>query len=174
MVTVREFLQMPEIEGERRELIGGEIVTMGFGKTPHEVVKSNLLRILVIWLAKNPIAKLFAETLFQLDDSSSLIPDLSVVFPGHIAAGTTDWPQGAPGIAVEVVSLETAARLEQKVDLYLAHGSQSVWVVFPEHRIVRIYDASGLSRKFERTQSLEDPSILPGFSVPVSAIFDGL
>jgi len=174
MVTVREFLQMPELEDERRELIGGEIVTMGFGKAPHEVVKKNLLRILVIWLAKNPIAELFAETLFQLDDNSSLMPDLSVVFPGHIATGTTDWPQGGPGIPIEVVSSETAARLEKKIDLYLAHGSKSVWVVFPEQRVVRIYDASGRSTKFEQNQTLEDPNVLPGFSTPVSAVFEGL
>jgi Uma2 family endonuclease len=96
------------------------------------------------------------------------------VFPGHVAPGTTDWLQGGPGIAVEVVSSETAARLEKKIDLYLAHGSKSVWVVFPEHRVVRIFDASNRSTKFEQNQTLEDPSVLPGFSTPVSAIFEGI
>jgi len=174
MVTVREFLQLPELEGERRELIGGEVVTMGFGKAPHEIVKKNLLRILIVWLAQNPLAEVFAETMFELDDHDSLIPDLSVVFPGRIAPGAKDWLQGAPEIAVEVVSSETAARLEQKVDLYLANGAKSVWVAFPEHRVVRIYEASGLSRKFDQDQTLEDPTVLPGFSSPVSAIFEGI
>jgi Uma2 family endonuclease len=174
MVTVREFLQLAEPEGERMELIGGEVVTMGYGKAPHEIVKSNLLGILVVWLAQNSVGKLFAETMFQLDDYDSLIPDLSVVFPGQAAPGTTDWLRGAPGIAIEVVSSETAARLEQKIDLYLAHGGKSVWVAFPERRVVRIFDASGLSRKFEQHQTLEDPNVLPGFSTPVSAIFEGI
>lgn len=174
MVTVREFLQMSEQEDERRELIGGEIVTMGFGKAQHEIVKKNLNRILVVWLASHPIAELFPETLFQLDDNSSLMPDLSVVYPGHIAPGIADWPQGGPGIPIEVVSSETAARLEKKIDLYLAHGSNSVWVALPEQRILRIYDASGRSTKFEQNQTLEDPNVLPGFSTPVSAIFEGV
>jgi Uma2 family endonuclease len=174
MVTVQEFLQLPEAEGERRELIGGEVVTMSYGKAPHEIVKSNLLRILVVWLAQNRVGKLFAGTLFQLDDHNSLIPDISVVLPGQIAPGTTDWLHGAPGIAIEVVSSETAARLEGKIDLYLAHGAKSVWAAFPEHRAARIFDASGLSRKFEQNQTLEDPAALPGFSTPVSAIFEGL
>jgi len=174
LVTVREFLQMPENQDERRELIGGVIFSMSYGKAPHEVVKKNLNRILVVWLAQNPIAELFPETMFQLDDNDSLIPDLSVVFQGHIAPGTKDWPQGAPEIAIEVVSSETAARLEEKIDLYLAHGSKSVWVAFPERRIVRIFDATGLSTKFEQHQTLEDPSALPGFSTPVSAIFEGI
>jgi Uma2 family endonuclease len=174
MVTVQEFLQLPELEGERTELIGGEVVTKGYGKGRHEIVKSNLLRVLVVWLARNPMGSVFAETMFQLDDHNSLIPDLSVVFSGRVAPGAKDWWQGAPEIAVEVVSSETATRLEQKVDLYLANGGKSVWAAFPEHRIVRIYEASGLSRKFDQDQTLEDPTVLPGFSTPVSAIFEGI
>jgi Uma2 family endonuclease len=81
---------------------------------------------------------------------------------------------GAPEIAIEVVSSETAARLEEKVGLYLAHGGKSVWVAFPQQRAVRIFDAAGLSKKFEQNQMLEDPNILPGFSTPVSAIFEGI
>jgi Uma2 family endonuclease len=174
LVTVREFLELPEVEGERMELIGGEVVTMGYGKPPHEIVKSNLNRILVLWLAQNPIAKVFPESMFQVDDQNALIPDLSVVFSGHGSPVAKEWWQAAPGIAVEVVSSETAARLEQKVDLYLANGGKSVWAAFPESRIVRIFDASGFSRKFDHDQTLEDPTVLPGFSTPVSAIFEGI
>ena len=174
LVTVREFLQLPEPEGERMELIGGEVVTMGRGKIPHEVVKSNVLQILSVWLAKNPVGRLFGETMFQLDEHNSLIPDISVVFPGRIAPGSSDWIQGAPEIAIEIVSSETAAALERKIDLYLAHGGKSVWVVFPEQRLVRIFDAANRATKFEHGQTLDDPTVLPGFSTPVSAIFEGI
>jgi Uma2 family endonuclease len=112
--------------------------------------------------------------MFQLDERNCLIPDVSVLRPGHIPPGSTGSIQGAPEIAIEVVSSETAVHLENKIDLYLAHGSKSVWVVFPAQRIVRIFDASGQARKFEQNQTLEDPSVLPGFRVPVSAIFEGL
>ena len=81
--------------------------------------------------------------------------------------------QGAPDLAIEVVSSETAARLEEKIELYLAHGSKSVWVVFPETRIVRVFDVDGQSKKFEPGQRLEDPA-WPGFQAPVSAIFEGI
>jgi hypothetical protein len=43
LVTVREFLELPEPEGQRMELIGGEVVTMGQGGMPHEVTKSNII-----------------------------------------------------------------------------------------------------------------------------------
>ena len=173
LVTVQEFLQMPEPDGQKLELIGGEVVSMGRGKTPHEVVKKNLNKILVVWLAQNPIAELFPETMYQLDEYNSLIPDLGVMFPGRLSPGSTGWIQAAPELAIEVVSSESAERLEQKIALYLAHGSQSVWVVYPKQRVIRIFDASGQSRKFEQTNTLTDP-VLPGFSSPVSAIFEGI
>ena len=53
LVTVQEFLRMPEPEGQRIELIGGEVVTMGRGGIPHETVKKNLIRMLVLWLGGN-------------------------------------------------------------------------------------------------------------------------
>jgi len=174
LVTVQEFLALPEPEGQRIELIGGEVVSMSFGHIPHEVVKKNLNKILVVWLAQNPVAEVFNETMFQLDDYNSLIPDLSVLFPGRVTPGATGLFQRAPEVAIEVVSSETATRLETKVELYLRHGSKSVWVVFPEQRAVRIFDATGQSKKFEQSQTLADPGVLPGFQVPVAAIFEGV
>jgi Uma2 family endonuclease len=174
LVTVREFLELPEPEGQRMELIGGEVVTMGRGGIPHEVVKSNVARVLTAWLLENPIGAVFNETMFQLDERNCLIPDVSVLRPGHIPRGGTGSIQGAPEIAIEVVSSETAVHLENKIELYLAYGSKSVWVVFPEQRIVRVFDGSGQSRKFEQNQILEDAGALPGFRVPVAAIFEDL
>lgn len=173
LVTVQEFLQMPEPEGQKLELIGGEVVSMGRGRIPHEFVKSNLIQILSVWLAQNPIARLFVETTFDLDEYNSLIPDLSVVFPGRIHPGNTGWMQAAPELAIEVVSSESAERLEEKIELYFAHGSRSVWVVYPKQRVVWVFDANGQSRKFEKSQALEDP-VLSGFSTPTSSIFEGI
>jgi Uma2 family endonuclease len=174
MVTVREFLQMAEPDGQRMELIGGEVVTMSYGGYPHEIAKSNLIEILAVWLVANRIGKLCSETMFRLDDHNSPIPDVSVVSLGRVKPGSMGHLQGAPDIAIEVVSSETAAMLEKKIDLYLAQGSKSVWVVFPQYRVVRIFGPDGLSRKFQQHQTLEDPSALPGFSTPVSAIFEGI
>ncbi|HTR38702.1 MAG TPA: Uma2 family endonuclease [Bryobacteraceae bacterium] len=177
LVTVHEFLQMPEQEGVRRELIAGEVVsediTMGTAHWPHENTKKNVNKILVLWLAQHPMAEVFPETGFQVDEHDALIPELSIVFTGQFEQRTEGLPKGVPGVAIEVVSSEPAARLEYKVESYLAHGAKSVWTVFPEQGIIRIYDATGQSKRFELNQTLEDPA-LPGFSVPVAAIFEGV
>jgi Uma2 family endonuclease len=173
LVTVQEFLAMPEPEGERLELIGGEIVSMSQAGYPHEVTKSNVIRVLTAWSLQNPGLRLLCETSYQLDDRNCLIPDISLINENRIVPGSRGVFQGAPEIAIEVVSSESAARLEDKIELYLACGGKSVWVVYPERRAVRIDTVYGM-KKFRRDQPLVDPAVLPGFSVPTSAIFEGV
>jgi len=171
-MTVEEFLNLPEVEGGRLELINGEVVCMGLAAYPHEITKTNLNRLLTLWSVQNPPAMLFCETAYQLGGSDTLIPDLSIDSK-RISPGATGVFQGAPELAIEVVSSETADRLEEKIELYLSSGSKSVWVVYPKPRTVRIFDASGGAKLFAGNQHIVDP-ILPGFNIPASAIFEGV
>jgi Uma2 family endonuclease len=173
LVTVQEFLEMPEVEGVFQELIGGEIATMPRAGQPHEVAKSNLFRALVPWSLQYPGMRMFVEAAFQLDDRHCLIPDISLIRSNRIIPGSKSVFQTGPEIAIQVVSSEPAARLEQKIRLYLAHGGHSVWAVYPQERMVRTQDAEGNSRIFDGDRLLTDPT-LPGFSIPTSAIFEGV
>jgi len=164
---------MPEPEGQRLELIGGEVVTTGRGGFQHEWVKGNVIEILLAWILQNRSLKLLSEAAYELVEHNSPIPDISVVSRQGVHAGA-ELIQGAPVLAIEIVSSESAAGLETKVTLYLARGAKSVWVVFLELRLVRIYDSSGPSRKFEENETLEDPTVLPGFQSPVSAFSEGI
>jgi Uma2 family endonuclease len=128
----------------------------------------------VLWLAQNSTAELFAESMYHIDEHNALMPDLSVLFPGRTGPGSKGWIRGAPELAIEVVSSESAARLERKIRLYLAHGGKSVWTIYPQERMVRIQDAAGAARIFLDNQPLTDPAVLPGFSIPTSAIFEGV
>lgn len=172
LVTVQEFMEWPESEGQHMELIHGEVISMASGYAPHEVVKKNLNKILVLWLAQNSAAELFVESMYRIDEHNALSPDLSVLFPGRIGPGSTGWIPRAPELAIEVVSSEPAARLERKIRLYLANGGKSVWAIYPQERMVRIDSATGTT-KFLDDQPLVDP-VLPGFTIPTSAIFEGV
>jgi len=174
LVTVQEFLEMPETEGLIEELIGGEVISMPVSGQPHEVTKSNLARLLVSWLAQNPGLRVFIETAYQLNDQTCLIPDISLLATARIVPGSTGVFQKPPELAIEVVSSEKAAHLEAKIELYLAYGAKSVWVAYPQRRVVRIFDPAGGARRFEHDEPLVDPNVLPGFSVPTSAIFEGV
>jgi Uma2 family endonuclease len=174
VVTVDEFLKLPETEGERIELIQGEVICMASAGYAHERVKANTNRLLVPWLIQNPIGLVFIETAYRLDEHNAPIPDVSMVANDRLLPGMQGLINGAPDLAIEVVSSETATHLQGKIRLYLKHGSKAVWVVYPEHRMIEIYNANGQMRTLEQDQILEDRDVLPGFSVPVSAIFEGL
>jgi len=173
-MTVDEFLKLPEVEGEKRELIHGEVASMAYAGFLHERVKSNLNKILVVWLDRHPSGQVFLETTYRMDGEEALAPDLSVLRNERLAPVTKDLPVGAPDLAIEVVSSETAARLRTKIRLYLKFGSRAVWVVYPDERIIEVHRAIDQVTILGPNQILEDPDALPGFSTPVSAIFEGL
>jgi Uma2 family endonuclease len=81
---------------------------------------------------------------------------------------------GAPDIAIDSVSSETAAHLQNKIDLYLEHGRTAVWVFYSRPPRILMHGASGLATKLHGNQILDDADVLPGFSAPISAIFGGL
>ncbi|MGA2212653.1 MAG: Uma2 family endonuclease [Bryobacteraceae bacterium] len=173
-MTVEEFLNLPEVEGERLELIDGEVNSMPLSGQPHEVTKSNLIMLLAPWATLNPGLRVFCEAAFQVNEANCLIPDISLISSSRIVPGGRGIFQTAPEFAIEVVSSEPAARLEDKIELYLSHGSKSVWVVYPNKRTVRVFDIEGGAKLFGNDQPLTDPSVLPGFSIPTSAIFEGV
>ena len=141
---------------------------------PREVTKSNVNRVLNGWSLQRPGFRVFCETPFQVDERTCLVPDVSVIESIRIVPGSTGIFQGVPELAVEIVFSELATSLENKIELYLSSGGASVWAVYPEQRSVRVYDAAGGSKRFRNDQPLVDPTILPGFNIPTSAIFEGV
>jgi len=172
-ITVEEFLKLPEVEGQKMELIHGEVVSMAYAGFVHERAKSNLIKILSAWLGQHRFGQIFAETTYSLG-SEALAPDLSVLCNERLTPVTKDLPVGAPDLAIEVVSSETAARLRTKIRLYLTYGCKGVWVVYPEERIIEVHRTIDHVTILGQDQILEDPDALLGFSTPVGAIFEGL
>ena len=173
-MTADEFLTLPDIEEQRVELMDGEVVDMPSGGPAHERVKANLNRILDRWLDRHGAGLVYAESAYRLDDQIVQVPDLSVLHSERLDRRIEEQLRGAPDLAVEIVSSETADRLQTKIRLYFKHGSKGVWSVFLRSRTVQINHPNGHAETLEQDQILEDPAALPGFSIPVSAIFEGL
>jgi len=173
-MTVEEFRALPDIEEQRVELIDGEVVEMPSGGPAHETVKSNLTEILVAGRLREQAGKVYAGSGYRLYDRTELVPDLSVLGSERLKRRIEERFRGAPDLAVEVVSSETAARLRTKIRLYFEYGSKAVWVVYPEERLIEVHRAIDRVTILGQDQILKDPGTLPGFSTPVSAIFEGL
>ena len=178
LMTVDEFFALPEKEGVKRELSDGvlieETIEMGNANPRHEIVKINFIWILTGFLHRDELGRISAESMFGLKRSLR-IPDISYIskerFPLDISGRVL---KGAPDIAIEVVSSESAADLENKVQQYLKDGARAVWVAYPQARVIRTFEPDGTSHLLEGDKYLEAPGILPGFRAQVSTFFENL
>ncbi|MDQ6701253.1 MAG: Uma2 family endonuclease, partial [Acidobacteriota bacterium] len=83
LMTVDEFLELPEKEGIRQELSDGvlieeEIEKLGYADGRHERVKANFNEILVVFAEHQKLWLVFPVSNFKLGNSAR-IPDVSLV-----------------------------------------------------------------------------------------------
>ena len=178
LYTVDEFerlLTQPENQDRLLELIHGEIVE----KMPteeHSIIVGNLYISLRAFVDKNGLGRVAFEVRRKLpgDEHNALLPDveftrqerlLPIVKKGAV-------PQ-MPDLAVEVKSPDdTYQKLREKAAYYLAHGTQMVWLVYPEKRMVEIQTADDFEYK-KAGEILDGGELLPGFTMKVDDIFAG-
>jgi Uma2 family endonuclease len=174
LLTVEEYAQLPEEETMLTELAEGEIVRVSDAKFVHELVKSNCLDILAAYVLGNPVVKMFSESMYKLGKREGRIPDVSLLTKDRVAQQNRDgFLEGAPDLALEVVSSESAVFLERKVNLFLANGCRTFWVVYPRERTLCIHRKNE-HLQLREGQYAEEPDILPGFRVLVDRFFDGI
>ena len=178
LLTSDQFLALPEEFDQygnvvHRELINGEVVTMPHAAQRHDIIRGNILEALIVYLRANRGLGLKAlpDTEFVVGANDTFIPDSCVIAIDRLDPDKHKYIQAAPALAIEVVSpSESAAYLRIKTAAYLANGSRSVWIVFPEVRSVMVYTADSL-RELKVDETITNP-LLPGFSCPVAAFFE--
>lgn len=171
LVTAEDFLSLLDArEDERLELVKGEIFAGSLTAPLHNLVRDRLLILLGTFLKGRALGTAIAEQAFVLSEHTVRIPDVALVREG----GLHDLhraPEGAPELAIEVISPSNTPReMDQKISDYFAAGSKRVWVVYPEEREVYMYGFTGLVRR-SRDEAIEEPELLPGFSIKVSDLF---
>jgi Uma2 family endonuclease len=174
LMTLEEFERLSSDDGVLYELDEGELVSMTFPMPKHARVQLALMLELGAFLKQRPLGELLCDTGYLLSSDPPTLrgPDL-----GFLRAGRKIEPEaritGAPDLAVEIVSpSDTASALLRKVQQYLASGARTVWVVYPDNAQVHVFEASGQTRVLSREDVLTEPNLLPGFSVPVAALFE--
>ncbi len=77
-----------------------------------------------------------------------------------------------PDLAVEVVSpTDLAEELMQKLLEYFQAGVRLVWVVYPEQKLVYVYESLTQVRGLTHQEELDGGSMLPGFRLPLANLF---
>jgi Uma2 family endonuclease len=145
LMTFEEFELLPEHPG-KQELVKGELIELPPPKKKHNLVADAFFLALVEAMTKMraegahpPMSIPHREMGYRVtrNPDSWLIPDVSISYPDH--AGD-EYFEGSPLLAIEVVSpSNTAEEIEAKIEIYLASGSQEVWVLYPKTVSLWVY-----------------------------------
>jgi Uma2 family endonuclease len=174
--TADEFYHSPL--SQNHELIEGELVeTMSTGFI-HGVVAQRIGRFIGNFADENNLGEVAAaETGFILGEKTCRGADSAFISNENLEKH--GYPQGffptAPDIAVEVVSPNnTSEEMMEKVNLYLQNGSQLVWVIYPQTKVITVYRQSNIVSLLRENDTLEGEDVLPNFKLEVSKLFANL
>jgi Uma2 family endonuclease len=157
------------------DLIEGRLVPVSPTTKLHMVTCSNLTFELERWARSlgRRFRVLSGEGgyVVQRNPDTVLAADVAVVTAERLEAAADTFLEGAPEVAIEVLSAgNTMGETERKLCLYFAGGARSVWLVDPEARLVTLYRSLREREIFRESDSLIDPA-LPGFTVEVGSLF---
>jgi Uma2 family endonuclease len=132
MLTMEEFLRLPELPAGKRELIRGELLDSPPAKYRHSKVAHLLYEALkAATVSCGTGGDVLFEAGYRMGTRHWLQPDLSVTHPNQ---AVSDYLEGPPLLAVEVTSeSNTAHEIDARIEAYLAHGAAEVWIVYPDH-----------------------------------------
>ncbi len=177
LLTMEQFSKLPDYDertGNRYELDHGELIVVPPQKPIHDLVKCEVVRLLHRHLDRGNLpGKVLFETGFVLDEDSWRVPDVSFLTEEHVRAIDMDVPLGpAPDLAIEVVSpSQRRPAVQRKIDHFLASGAKVVWALYPAQRELHIHRTGQKVVKLGAEDSVEEPTLLPGFRVTVADLF---
>jgi Uma2 family endonuclease len=174
LVSIDEFLDLPDNPAVVRELLHGRVIEMatpGFGHGRLQARVSHLLIVATEGLGLDVAVVTHSGLLL---DDSELAPDVYVV--DERRAENSPIYRGVlrcvPDLAVEIVSpSEHASDIEEKVAAYLGAGVRTVWVFFPVKKNAAIHHADGTSRRITIDGALDAPEVLGAVTIPLASVF---
>lgn len=175
-MTLEEVRQLNPDE-QPGELVRGVFVPMSRPTIRHGFVTAKVVFILMRYLEQNPIGQVVCNDAgFVLEQQPDTLrgPDVGVILKERIPPEglPDDWWEGAPDLAVEIVSRsQTAHDLAKKALEYLQAGTKMVWVIDPESRTVAVYTPPDHIRILGESETLDGGDVLPNFQIRVGELF---
>ncbi|NWF69882.1 MAG: Uma2 family endonuclease [Chloroflexi bacterium] len=176
LYTLAEFeqlLQLPENQERLLELINGEVVEKATTEE-HGIPITELIFFLRAFLEKTGLGGMVLSNVHYRaphDDQNVRLPDVSYIGPRDRDPVSRGAAPEIPDLCVEVKSPSNSYKqLREKARFYLANGARLIWLIIPQRRQVEVY-APDFEDVLDETQTLSGRAVLPGFELPVCALF---
>jgi Uma2 family endonuclease len=176
--TPEELLRIPD--GHRFELIDGNLVERAMG-AESSMIATILITFLQQHVKANRLGLVFTTDcgyqIFPERPKRVRFPDGSFVARGRLPDDRP--PLGhvriPPDLAVEVISpRDSAYKVEEKIEDYLAAGVKLMWVVYPNTQRILIFRLNGPISRLGTNDELTGDDVIPGFRCRVADLFGGL
>lgn len=174
--TIKELEALADDEASY-ELVRGDIYMMTPATPLHGRYASRLTAVLVSFAEQHDLGEVYtAEPGFILQSEPEPIvrsPDVAFVRKDRLPPVDQQegfWPL-APDLVIKIISpSESADAVQEKVNDYLAAGTQLIWLVYPKLKSV-VEHGQGAIRQLNREDSLEGGVVLPGFNLSLNQLF---
>ena len=154
-MTVDEYLHT-QFEGSDREFVEGRVVERNMGELPHAILQAELVYLLRN-LAKSAGLRVLTEIRIQVAPTRFRVADVAVWRAGPIGERIPTVP---PFLVAEILSPDDRlVRLQPKIQEYLAHGVESVWVIDPDERSALSYSPASPAGALVQDLRTENPAI---------------
>ena len=176
LLTIGQYNALEEPVGVRYELDRGELIVTPSPVPMHNIICGELHGRLNAWAKENNLGQVLYEVDVRLGEDTVRRPDLMFFARERIKDIDLDQvPVSiAPDLVIEVVSKhDQPDDLMLKVRQYLEAGVRAVWLLYRKPREAHRYTPEVLQPSVinaERGGRLEEPGLLPGFSLPLSEI----
>ncbi len=180
LYTTREFMSLPLDQNKRYQLVRGVIEEMSWPGGKHGLVCDNLYSELTVFVRANKLGRLVPPTGFELkiDPQHDTVrsPDLAFIPTNLLGAVDKKAITVSPGLAVEVLSPSNRpGETHEKLQDYQMAGWDLVWVIDPDKQkaeVYRLQQSLNPLRVLSLSDSLDGEDVIPGFTMPVQALFE--
>ena len=165
-MPVEEYLHT-QFDDADREYLDGEVVERNMGELPHAILQARLVYVLQRVAETLPL-RVLTEIRIQVSPTRFRVADVAVWRAGEIGGRI---PVVPPFLVVEILSAEDRlVRLQPKIQEYLQHGAEWVWVIDPEDRRALCYSPAQPGGTLVDELRTENPAISLGLADLLSAL----
>jgi Uma2 family endonuclease len=172
LMTMEQFLQLPDEESYRYELWQGELVDVGETIFDHNWMRDELVLCLRLFVLRAKLGgEALVETGIRFDTQTLARPDLAYWDGPHLASidRRRSPVDVIPQLLAEIVSPSNSLRrLFRNAEYFLRAGVLVVWVVDIDPFEVHVFEQGKAKRVLRPGEMLEASSVLPGFSEAVA------
>ena len=177
LLTADDLLRL-DSQGIRGELIRGVLHETTSSGLEHGEIAANLTILLGIFIMPRRLGRLATSDVgvwLERDPDTVREPDIAYFSAARLPPDVriTGYAEVPPDLVVEIVSpSDTQREVRDKARMWLRYGVALVWVVQPYTRTVEVYEPGCAVVTHTDTDTLDGSEVLPGFTCPISDIFD--